>query len=262
MLPVKNYLKMKNKIKKENKSVQPSKGQYSTRKQLLELYKSTPIPDESILDNLEVYMRPQRISEILTLEKLYSKILNVHGVVIEFGVRWGRHLSVFSALRATYEPYNFYRKILGFDTFTGFLDHSDKDGGSGRVFKGSMAVSKGYEEHLNKILAMHESEAPLSHIKRYFLFKGDAPKELRKYLKDNPETIVALAYFDMDVYEPTKKCLEIMRPYLSKGSVLAFDELMHPEFPGESLALREVFDINKYKIERFSTSPYPAYITI
>ena len=29
---------------------------------------------------------------------------------------------------------------------------------------------------------------------------------LRKYLDDHPETIVALAYFDFDLYEPTRKC--------------------------------------------------------
>lgn len=251
---------MKN--KKDSKLVQPSENQYSTRKQLLDLYKNTPIPNESILDNLELYMRPQRISEILTLEKLYSKILNTHGVVMEFGVRWGRHLSVFSALRATYEPYNFYRKILGFDTFTGFLDPSAKDGNADRVFKGSMTVSEEYKKHLDEVLALHEAEAPLSHIKRSFTFKGDAPKELEKYLKDNPETIIALAYFDMDVYEPTKECLNIIKPYLSKGSIIAFDELMHPEFPGEAIALKEVFDISQHKIERFATSPYPAFITI
>lgn len=226
-------------MNKTNKSVQPSEKEYAARKKLLELFKTTPIPDESILDNLEVYMRPQRISEILTLEKLYEKIVNVHGVIIEFGVRWGRHLSVFSALHATYEPYNFYRKILGFDTFGGFLEPSDKDGNSKRVYKGSMSVSENYGNHLNEVLLLHEVEAPLSHITRSFLFKGDAPSELQKYLNENPETIIALAYFDMDLYEPTKKCLEIIKPYLTKGSIVAFDELMHPEFPGESLALKE-----------------------
>lgn len=207
-------------------------------------------------------MRPQRISRILTLEKLYLKILNVQGIIIEFGVRWGRHLSVFSALRAIYEPYNFYRKILGFDTFTGFLKPSKKDGNSKRVLKGSMSVSQNYEKYLEEVLSLHEAEAPLSHIKRSYLFKGNAPVQLKKYLKENPETIIALSYFDMDVYEPTKKCLEIIKPYLTRGSIIAFDELTHPEFPGETIALKEVFDITKLKIERFSTSPYPAFFIV
>lgn len=246
----------------KTKIISPSANQYATRKRLAELLKSTPIVDDAILDNLELYMRPQRISEILTLEKLYLKILGVHGSVMEFGVRWGRHLSVFSALRATYEPYNFYRKILGFDTFTGFLKPSQKDGDSNRVFKGSMSVTKNYEDYLDEILTLHEAEAPLSHIKRSHLFKGDAPVQLNKYLKNNPETIIALAYFDMDVYEPTKKCLELIKPHLTKGSVIAFDEPTHSEFPGETIALKESFNLSKIKLERFPSSPYPAYFVV
>ena len=35
------------------------------------------------------------------------------------------------------------------------------------------------------------------------VYKGDAPKMLKELLKKNQETIVSLAYFDFDVYEPT-----------------------------------------------------------
>lgn len=246
----------------ETKTVRPSKNEYETRSELLRLFEKRPIPRDQLLENLELYMRPQRISEIISLQQLYLKILDVHGIVIEFGVRWGRHLSVFCALRAIYEPYNFYRKILGFDTFTGFLQATAEDGTSDRVHVGSMSVTENYELYLDKILTLHEAEAPLSHIKRTELIKGDAPIELANYLKHNPETIIALAYFDMDLYQPTKGCLELIQPYLTKGSILAFDELLHPEFPGETIALKEVLDISQHKIERFSTAPYPCYIVM
>ncbi len=240
----------------------PSDTEQATRKQLLQMFEGTPIPRELILENLELYLRPQRISEILSLQRIYAKILDVHGIIVEFGVRWGRHLSVFSALRAIYEPYNFYRKIVGFDTFTGFLEVTPEDGMSDRVHVGSMSVSEGYEKYLDKVLTLHEAEAPLSHIKRIELYKGDAPVELEKYLESHPETIVALAYFDMDLYKPTKHCLELIMPFLTKGSICVFDELSHPEFPGETLALKEVLAITQHKIERFSTIPYPHYIVM
>ena len=57
------------------------------------------------------------------------------------------------------------------------------------------------------------------------LVKGDAPEGLRKYLDAHPETIVAFAYFDMDLYEPTRECLEILKDYTTKGTVIGFDEL-------------------------------------
>ncbi len=253
---------MKNQKQTDQNNIRPSSSEQATRKKLLQMFEETPIPREQILENLELYMRPQRISEIIALQQVYKKIIDVHGIVMEFGVRWGRHLSVFSALRAVYEPYNFYRKIVGFDTFTGFLEANPEDGKSDRVYRGSMRVSEKYEKYLDTILMLHEAEAPLSHIRRMELYKGDAPVELKKYLEKHPETIIALAYFDMDLFKPTKECLELVKPYLVKGSILAFDELLHPEFPGETQALKKAMDVTKYKIKRLPTSPYPCYIVI
>lgn len=243
-------------------TIRPSEREQATREHLRHLFENSPLPREQQLENLELYMRPQRVSELFSFEQLYHRILPVHGVIMEFGVRWGRHLATLCALRAILEPYNFYRRIIGFDTFAGSLDPSPQDGGSDRVQAGSMAVSEGYEHHLEQVLLLHEAEAPLSHLRRTELCKGDAPTELARYLERQPETIVALAYFDMDLYQPTRDCLALLKPFLTKGSVLAFDELMHPEFPGETQALREALDLTQYRVERFSTAPYPCFIVL
>ena len=63
------------------------------------------------------------------------------------------------------------------------------------------------------------------------------PLPLPQYLRDNPQTIISLAYFDFDLYKPTRDCLEAILPYLTKGSILAFDELNAAEFPGKLLPL-------------------------
>jgi hypothetical protein len=243
-------------------SPRPSELEEATRARLAELFASTPIPRDVILDHVELYMRPQRFAEVLALNALYSRILGVHGAVMEFGVRWGRHLSVFSALRATYEPTNFYRKIVGFDTFAGFSGVDAADGDAPRVFPGSMAVSDGYETHLEEVLHLHEQEAAMNHIRRFELCKGDAPFELERYLGEHPETIVALAYFDMDIYRPTRDCLELLLPHVGRGSIIAFDEPMHPDFPGEAIALKEVLGLEERVIERLSFCPYPAFVVM
>ena len=36
---------------------------------------------------------------------------------MEFGVEWGSTLSLLIKLRSIHEPYNYSRKIIGFDTF-------------------------------------------------------------------------------------------------------------------------------------------------
>lgn len=245
-----------------DRAISPSATEQATRARLAELFAARPIPDEDVLDHLEVFMRPQRISEILALQEIYLQILDVHGIIVEFGVRWGRHLSVFNALRTCHEPTNFYRKIVGFDTFTGFLQPAPQDGASDRVFAGSMAVTDGYEQYLEAVLALHEAETSMAHIRRFELCKGDAPVELAAYLDRNPETLVALAYFDMDLHDPTKECLELLRPHMPAGAVLAFDELMHPDFPGEAVALKSVLDVTEHRIRRLPRSPYPAYVVL
>lgn len=239
-----------------------SKEELSSREKFFHLFKECPIPDFEFLSNLGLFIKRQDLSRIFVMHELYKKILDVNGIIIEFGVRWGQNLALFESFRGIYEPYNYTRKIIGFDTFSGFPSIHPKDGYSEIIKPGAYSVTKDYDIYLEKILSFHESESPIPHIQKFQLIKGDAMIELKKYLEEHPETIVALAYFDFDLYEPTKKCLELIESHLTKGSVIGFDELNYSDYPGETLALKEVFGLNKYKIHRFNFSPSESYITI
>lgn len=226
------------------------------------LFRDSPIPTEELLQNLPLFISRQQLSQMLYLRDLYEKIVNVHGVVMEFGVRWGKNLAMFSALRGIYEPFNHNRRIIGFDSFAGFPSTTEQDGKDASIKAGSYAVTDGYEDHLKRILNYHEQESPIPHIRKYELVKGDATTTIHSYLRENPQTIIALAYFDFDLYEPTKICLEAIKPYLTKGSVLAFDELNHPTFPGETIAVREILGLSTYAIQRSPLDPNRAYLVI
>ena len=89
--------------------------------------------------------------------------------------------------------------------------------------------------------------------------KGDAPKILKELLKKNQELIVSLAYFDFDLYEPTLKCLELLKPRMVKGTVLAFDELNDKDSPGETLALMKSIGLNNIRLERFKYASRISY---
>ncbi len=239
-----------------------SEDEKSGRAKLFDLYKSNPIPDSEVLSNISLFQKRQDFTKQLFFNEIYGEIVKVHGSVFEFGVRWGQNLVTLNNLRGIYEPYNYSRKIIGFDTFEGFLDIDEKDGAHEAVKKGAFAVSKGYEEYLSKILEYHESEAPLSHIKKNSLLKGDASVMLKNYLEEHPETIIAFAYFDFDLYEPTKKCLELIKPYLTKGSVIGFDELNDPGFPGETLAVRETLGLSNIRLRRNRFSGIQSYFIV
>lgn len=237
-----------------------SKNEEQNNRDLFGLFKSSPIPENELLNNLGLFSSRQALSRIIFMNELYKKNLNTHGVIFEFGVRWGQNLSLFSAFRGMYEPYNYNRKIVGFDTFSGFPEIDPNDG---RVNKqGDYAVTAGYEDYLEQLLRIHENESPIAHIKKFELIKGDATIKIDEYLKDHPETIISLAYFDFDIYIPTKKCLESILPFLTRGSVLAFDELNYDTFPGETVAVREVLGLDKYRIQRSPLSPLCSYIII
>jgi len=234
----------------------------SLRETIFNLYQQCPIPPTEILTNLGIFLNRQALSRMLFMNLLYQKIIDVHGIIIEFGVRWGQNLALFESFRGMYEPFNYYRKIVGFDTFAGFPATDAKDGNHAIATTGAYAVTDKYEEYLEQILDYHEQESPLSHIKKYELVKGDASIEVNKYLERNPETIVALAYFDFDIYQPTKKCLEAIKDRLTKGSVIGFDELNCHEFPGETTAFKEVFGLDRFRINRSPLCPTTSYVVI
>lgn len=230
------------------------------REIFLENFKNTPISDSELLQNLGLFMNRQSLSKVLFMNELYQKIINVNGIIMEFGVRWGQNLSLFSSFRGMYEPYNYTRKIVGFDTFEGFPSIHKNDGEKEFMKKGAYSVSENYENYLEQILSYHESESPISHKKKFELIKGDATKTIKDYLKQNPQTIISFAYFDFDIYEPTKVCLEAILPHLTKGSIIAFDELNDPNFPGETIAFQEVLGSINYEIKRSPLNPLISYI--
>ena len=232
------------------------------RREFFELFRECPIPENEMLNNLGLFLNRQTLSRILFFHDLYQKILNVHGVVVEFGVRWGQNLALFESFRGMYEPYNYNRKIIGFDTFSGFPATHAKDGSAEVIAEGAYGVTSDYEEYLEQILTYHEQESPIPHLKKFDLVKGDATVTLEKYLTDNPESIIALAYFDFDIYDPTRRCLELIKEHLTKGSVIGFDELNCHTFPGETLALKEVFGLDRYRIVRSPLNPLTSYIII
>ena len=204
-----------------------------------------------------VYLKRQVLSRLLYQDHLYRQILDVHGVILEFGVHWGATLATMCNLRGMYEPYNHSRRIVGFDTFSGFTGVAAADGGFSS--DGDYATSAGYEDELAEVLSIHESFSPVAQITKHELVKGDVNATLDPWLEANPHAIVAMAVFDMDIYQPTRAALEKVLPRLTKGSLLVFDELSCPHFPGETQAVMEVLGLNDLRLQRFPHQPYCAF---
>jgi hypothetical protein len=218
--------------------------------QLGQLIRQAPIPDQELGENLPLFQTVRSLKRLLYMNELYRQILPVHGVVMQFGVRWGRDITAFDAFRTIYEPFNISRVVIGFDTFEGFPSVDVKDGAHGMMVEHGLSLSEGYADQLQALLAQRRGLDPLPHLERCQLVKGDVTETVPAYLKANPGVIIALAHFDLDLYAPTKAALEAIRPYLTKGSIVAFDELNSTLTPGETEALREAWGLDRYSIRR------------
>ena len=111
-------------------------------------------------------------------------------------------------------------------------------------------------------MEIKEKESPVHEKKKFEIIKGDVSITLEDYLKKNPQTIISFAYFDMDLYEPTLNALNLIKNHITKGTILAFDELNNEYFPGESIALNESFGFSNVRIERSRFSHMQSYIEI
>jgi hypothetical protein len=239
-----------------------SNQERTSEQELVQYLKESPLPEDQLLENLGLFLTAKNFSRMLFMHHIYQQIVSVPGVVMDFGTRWGQNLALFATFRGMYEPFNRHRKLIGFDTFAGFPNVAPQDGASDLMTVGNISVTENYQEHLNRVMELHEELNPLQQIRKFELVPGDATVTLPKYLEENQHTIVALAYFDFDLYEPTRKCLELIRPRLTRGSVLAFDELNDHDSPGETLALMETFGLNNLRLQRLPYVSRTSYFVL
>ena len=232
------------------------------REGLLDLLKNNPIPEEQLLSNIQLFIDSKNLSRILFMNELYKMAIDVQGVVMEFGTRWGPNAAQFAALTSIYEPFKRHKKIIAFDTFEGFPSVEKEDGNSDLMVPGQLALPDNYEEFLEKVMHLQESVNPLNHIKKFEVIKGDAITKLADYLQDHPETIVSLAYFDFDIYKPTKDCLDLIAERVTKGTVIGFDELNDPDSPGETTALMESFGLRNISLKRYRYASRVSYFIV
>jgi hypothetical protein len=239
-----------------------SDEQVAHREVLYKLFEERPMPVDQLMIVLGLYMRSSSLAKILFLDEMYRMITDVPGVIVEFGCWWGQNLAVLENLRAIYEPFNQSRRIIGFDTFYGYPERTDLDGDSDIIEPGSYNIGENHLSYLRELLDYHEKNNILGTVKKHSVINGDVAETVPKFFKENPETVVALAYFDMAIYAPTKIALETIKPHLIPGSVLMLDEYNSSDYPGETIAFKEVFKDESYTVRLSKFMPDRAYVIL
>lgn len=216
------------------------------------------------LRNFAKYVPRQSLSVFLAKHDLFRRhVVATHGHIVECGVYLGGGLMTWAQLSAIYEPVNHVRRVVGFDTFEGFpsLAHQDRSS-SALAYAAHGGLATNARIDIEESVRLYDLNRSIGHIPRVELVVGNAEQTIPDYLSKNPHLVVAMLYLDFDLYAPTRAAIEAFVPRMPKGSVIAFDELDQPYWPGETTAVMESIGLRNLRIKRFSFTPALSYAVL
>lgn len=213
------------------------------------------------LENFTKYVRRQHLKRFLALYEMFKLALPVKGSIVECGVFRGFGLMAWAKLSAMLEPENLTRRIYGFDTFQGFPSIQQEDQSAFTDAKTGDLCSNSYDE-LTALIREYDRDRFLGHIPKVELVRGDIAATVPQFVSAHPHLVVSLLYLDADLYDPTKVALNAFLPRMPKGSVLVFDELDNPIWPGETAATLDVVGLSRLQLRRMEWDPYISYAII
>ncbi len=195
-----------------------------------------------------------RIAKFAAHLELFRKISDIPGDIVECGVYKAASLSRFIKFRALFENAA-SKKMVAFDTFGEFPKATfDKDVKKRRQFiteGGSRSISvKELEGLLDKLRLRENVE----------LVKGNILITAPKYRKNNPHMKISFLHIDVDLYEPTKVCLEEFYPLMSRGGIVVLDD--YNKFAGASKAIDDYFKGDSVKIRKLPYSGAVSYLEV
>jgi hypothetical protein len=232
-----------------------------------EIFRRHEYPLGDKLKNFEKFVGHMDLARFLARHALFQRVLGVKGSIVECGVRHGGGLFAWAKLSAIFEPYGFNRRILGFDTFEGFphtgaADRASAGARNPNLHTGGFALPYDVQGELQELLEDHDRGRLLAQFRKVELVKGDATQTIPAYLETNRHLLVALLFLDFDLYEPTRAALLGFLPRMPKGAVIAFDELNSPDWPGETAAVLEHFDLRELRLEKLPYEPNIAFAVL
>ena len=112
-----------------------------------------------------------------------------------------------------------------------------------------------YSKLLARLLELHERSNAMGHnCGKHKVIAGDCRETLPKFFSDNPNEFVALAFFDVNSYEPTVEAFNAIYDRLIPGGIVAFWQLTRDVIPAEAMVYVEhILNVRSHELFR---SPY------
>ncbi len=247
-----------NKIKNSAVKYANSESELEREMQSIRTKALSNISGEIIAQNPLLYIDRRLFTTILTKIKMFEKIIEIQGLIVECGVYRGGRVMTYYHLSSIFEPYSINRKIIGFDSFEGFPSKSKKD--PSEIPVGAFRDTN--MEHILEWAEIHDKNRPVGHVPKLQLIKGDACKTIPKFVEENPHLIIAHLYLDFDLYEPTAVALKYFLPLIPKGGVVGFDEINRSKWAGETVAVKEYIGLSNIRLKRFYFDAHVSYYIV
>lgn len=229
---------------------------------LCSFFDADPTETLAKLHSFPVYVPRQVIEDFLARYELYRLIQPIQGDILEFGTFNGAGTFSFGHFTTIMEPQNLTRKIVTFDTFEGFPSTSQEDATGNKDLVRVGGLKSLPLDRLLKARRLWDRNRFISHIPKIEFVSGDIMDTLEPFLDQHPHTLPAMLYLDFDLFEPTAHVLKTLLPRMQKAAVIAFDELNHPSFPGETLAFLKEMIAGEFTVRRIPFSSRISYIQI
>ncbi len=227
------------------------------RTELFGLLKTYPASEGEAERSLGLFLRGSLLARILAVGELYEKIVMLPGGILDLGSWRGQTAVLCENLRAIHEPLHLNRRVAAFDTFEGYQGFSDKDRPTELHQEGTYGVGEGYAAYLRDLLTLHEKNNAMGHNQgKHRVIQGDIRVTLPQYYQDHPSEVVALAFFDLNSYQPTHEAFELVWQRLVPGGIVAFWQLTRDIIPAEGRVYAEQI-LNKHAHTLRRTRFYP-----
>lgn len=239
--------------------------QVAARRELFALMHNYPATEEELERSLGLFLRGSLLARILATFEVYQRLVEIPGAIMDIGTWRGQTAVLCENFRAILEPLNFQRRIHAFDTFTGYAGFGENDPRDKKLYSdGTYSLSSDYAGLLSHLLKLHERNNAMGHVNgKHRVWEGDCRETLATFEKECPGEMIALAWFDLNVYEPTKEAFEIILSRLVPGGIVAFWQLTRGgQVPTEGMHyVQEVLGNYKHEVHRTKAYPSLCYLT-
>jgi hypothetical protein len=189
------------------------------------------------LVNFAVYTSRRSFIRQLMHYELFKKTIDLPGHYLDFGIYFGNSYFSWHKFLEVFAPTATHKKVIGFDTFSGFPSLSAEDGDTDtsvqKVVGGYNAAA--FFEEFTELVRLHNTDSVIPAERGQFV-KGDICVTLPQWLKEHAEARFCLVNLDVDIYEPTLAILENCWDRVVPGGIIILDEYAATKWAGEARA--------------------------